>query len=65
MRWLDAIGAEARREIRSFEVEVHGDDSTTAKKLPRFVDGLYAKMSDEATVVYRAASREEYDTYVL
>ncbi len=65
IRWLDTIGAEARREIRSLEVEVHCDDLTTAKKFVPFVDDLHAKLSDEATVVYRAVSREEYDTLVL
>lgn len=64
-RWLDAIGAEARKEIRSLEVEVHCDDSTTVKNLTAFVDDFHAKLSDEATVVYRAVSYAEYDTMAL
>ena len=65
IRWLDAIGAEARREIRSLEVEVQCDDPTAAEKITPFMDDLHAKLSDKATVVYRAASRQEYDTLVL
>lgn len=52
-RWLDAIGPQARREIRRLEIKIHCKDQTTVKSFARFIDELHARLPDEATVVYR------------
>lgn len=59
-QWLDAIGAEAREQIRSFEIDVHMDDAqpfSARTAYGRFMDDLHARLSDEATVVYRPGPR--------
>ena len=55
-KWLDAIGAHARKEIRFVQVEVHcnNDNPATARTAyESFIDSLHARLSDDATVVYR------------
>ena len=59
-KWLDVIGAEARRQIRSLEIEVHDDNAHLMS--PRtaygaFINDLHARLSEEATVVYRPGPR--------
>ncbi len=53
-RWLDAIGPQARKEIRRLEIKIHCEDQTTVKSFARFMDEIHARLPDEATVVYRA-----------
>ena len=53
-RWLDAIGPQARKEIRRLEIKIHCEDRATAKSFARFIAELHARLPDEATVVYRA-----------
>lgn len=63
-RWLDAIGAEARKQIRTLEVEVHCEGAASAKDYTEIIDHLHSRLSDEATVVYRSASRK-FDVLIL
>ena len=59
-KWLDAIGAEARTQIRSLEFQVHDDKAhlmTTRTAYGTFIGDLHARLSDEATVVYRPGPR--------
>ncbi len=53
MKWMDTIGAEARSQIRNLNVMIYNDDLTVVKNFARFVGRLHAKLSDDATVVYR------------
>ena len=55
--WLDAIGPQARKQIRKIEIELHCDDLREMGNYAPFVHDLHARLPDEATVVYRSASR--------
>lgn len=56
-RWLDFLGKDTREQIRTIEIELHCDDQTTVKTYAGFIDDVHARLSDEATVVYRTGSR--------
>ncbi len=60
MRWLDAIGVEARKQIRTLEVDLHMEDPTYVKIYARFMVDLHARLSDEATVVYWSVSQKRH-----
>ena len=55
-RWLDAIGKEARRQIRTLEIQVHYTEGEEIKTYARFMGDIHKRLPDEATVVYRCAS---------
>ena len=60
MKWLDAIGVEARMQIRSLEIDVHDSNAywtSTGTEFKSFISDLHARLSDEATVVYRPSPR--------
>ena len=65
--WLDAIGEQARRQIRRVEMEIEcGKDARlTAEYYAPFIDELHARLPDEATVVYRALGSERRQLKLL
>ena len=50
---LDTIGAEARTQIRSLEIDVHDDYAHLRTAYGTLIGDLHARLSDEATIVYR------------
>ena len=56
-RWLDFLGKDTREQIRTIEIELHRDDLTTVETYAGFIDDVHARLSDDATVVYRTVSR--------
>ena len=59
IRWLDFLGKDIRKQIRTIEIELHCDDQTTVKTYAGFIDDVHARLSDEATVVYRTVSEPQ------
>ena len=51
--WLDTIGMDMQKQIRTLEIDLQCDKSTDLESYTWFVDNLHAKLSDKATVVYR------------
>ena len=58
-RWLDFLGKDIRKQIRTIEIQLHCDDPTTVKTYAAFIDDVHARLSDEATVVYRTVSQPQ------
>lgn len=56
-RWLDAIGPEAQRQIRKVEIDLYCAPVMPPREFTQIIDHIHAKLSDEATVVYRSAWR--------
>ena len=59
IEWLDFLGKDIRKQIRTIEIELHCDDVATVKTYAGFIDDLHARLSDEATVVYRTVSQAQ------
>lgn len=57
--WLDFLGEDTRKQIRTIEIELHCDDLTSVKTYAAFIDDVHARLSDEATVVYRTVSQPQ------
>ena len=55
--WLDTIGTDTQKEIRTLEIDLQCDASTDMYTYTWFVDNLHAKLSDKATVIYRPISK--------
>ena len=54
--WLDAIGADMRKEIRTLDIELQCYESVSVEAYSYFVDDLHDRLSDTATVAYRSVS---------
>lgn len=57
--WLNFLGEDTRKQIRTIEIELHYDDQTTVKTYAGFIDDVHASLSDDATVVYRTVSQPQ------
>ena len=55
--WLNTIGVEMQLEIRTLEIDLQCDTSADMKAYIWFVDNLHARLSEEATVIYRPTSQ--------
>ena len=59
IEWLDILGEDTRKQIRTIEIELRCHDGATVRKYARFIPDLHARLSDEATVVYRTVSQAQ------
>ena len=57
--WFDTIGVDMQKQVRAIEINLKCEKniSTDMKTYVWFVDNLHAKLSDQATVIYRPISQ--------
>lgn len=65
LRWLDNIGVDMQEQIRTVEFRLLRCGSANVTAYTRFIEAVHAKISDQATIIYRGSGTRRREEYAL